>query len=99
MTTRAPFPSRSVLLIQASIGLAAWCLAGQVHAQVVEPATDAGAPVPAAGAKDTASPGKAGQGGARGTPPRREAVSRGPVQARHYPSSPLPPVPAPPSKR
>lgn len=99
MTTRAPFPSRSVLLIQASIGLAAWCLAGQVHAQAVEPSIDSGATVAAAGAMDTASIAKAGKGGAHSVPRRREAVSRGPVQARHYPSSPLPPVPAPPSKR
>lgn len=99
MTTHATFPSRKLPLIQVGLGLAALCLAVQVHAQAVEPVTDAATVVPMVGGGGAATSDRADKGGARSAPRRREAVSRGPVQARHYPSSPLPPVPAPPSKR
>lgn len=102
MTARAPSPLSTLPLAKACMAMAAVCLAGHVNAQTAPPAQPTAA---SAASTETGS----GNGALRvGKPPgngaapftkRREGVSRVPAQPTHYPSSPLPPVPAPPAKR
>lgn len=105
MTARAPSPLSTLPLAKACMTLAAVCLAGNVNAQTAPPTQPTAASAASAALTET----DRGTGALRaGKPPgngtaslakRREAVSRAPAQPRHYPSSPLPPVPAPPAKR
>ena len=104
MTARAPSPLSTLPLAKACMTLAAVCLAGHVNAQTA-PSAQPTAAAAAAAPTETGS----GNGALRvGKPPgsgaapftkRREGVLRAQPQPTHYPSSPLPPVPAPPAKR
>lgn len=102
MTAHAPSPLNSLPLAKACMALAAVCLAGQVNAQTAPaapPNAASAATTEADSGTDVRQPGKRPGNGTTPSTKRREDVSRAPVQPRHYPSSPLPPVPAPPAKR
>ena len=106
MTARAPSPLSTLPLAKAFMAMAAVCLAGHVNAQTAPSAQPTAAAAAAAAASTETGSGngalRAGKPPGNGAAPlakRREGVSRAPPQPTHYPSSPLPPVPAPPAKR
>jgi hypothetical protein len=102
MTARAPSPLRTLPLAKACITLAAVCLAGHVNAQTApyaQPTAAAAASTETGSGNGALRAGKPPGNGAAPLAKRREGVSRAQPQPTHYPSSPLPPVPAPPAKR
>lgn len=97
MNPFAPLRPSLLSLFRLCLAVAALCVGVHVHAQPLE------RPASAAAAQAEAGNGvRPDRGTGKGLKPpgsRGDDVSRGPARPRHYPSTALPPVPAPPVKR
>lgn len=105
MTATTTSSLRFLPLAKVCMAVVSVCLAGPALAQTTQalqpaqPLAASTAPAEAGSHHNVLPTAKAGGSGAKSAAQRDEDVSLPPVRPNHYPSSPLPPVPAPPVKR